>query len=117
MKLEIIKDNEVTIVKPLFDSLNAAVSTEFRGKFIDLINEDNILFILDLSEVNFIDSAGLGSIIALLKLVKGNEGLIVVCGVKPTVVNLFKLTRMDQFFTIRQDKTESLAFLTAQSKK
>lgn len=117
MKLEIIKENEVTIVIPQFDSLNAAISTEFRGKFIDLINENNSFFILDLAEVNFIDSAGLGTIIALLKLIKNNDGFIVVCGVKPKVENLFKLTRMDQFFTVKNDRTESLAFLTAQNKK
>ncbi|MFW5662112.1 MAG: STAS domain-containing protein, partial [Bacteroidota bacterium] len=49
--------------------------------------------------IKFMDSSGLGAIITSLKLV-ATTGDIVLCGVEPEVLQLFKLTRMDKVFSI-----------------
>jgi len=52
---------------------------------------------LDLSEVTFIDSSGLGALIASLKVI-GDDGEIALCGAREAVANMFKLTRMNKVF-------------------
>lgn len=57
--------------------------------------------LLDLSEVEFIDSSGLGAIIASKKaLPQGAE--MALAGLQPRVARVFALTRMDRVFAIHE---------------
>lgn len=53
--------------------------------------------ILDLSDVEFVDSSALGAIVSGLKLL-GRRGDLVISGANEPVQALFKLTRMDRVF-------------------
>lgn len=113
MNLETKKVNEVVIVKPLSENLNAVECTDFKGKIIDLINGGNHFVLLNLSQVKFIDSSGLGAIISILKILElKNRGTIVLCEIKDPVLNLFKLTRMDRVFKICSSEQTGLATIS-----
>lgn len=111
MDIDVRKEGEITVVKPLGSDINAAVSTEFKGAITDLINQGNRKFLLNLSKVDFIDSSGLGAIISILKTLETNKGSLAICEIKEQVLNLFRLTRMNQVFKIIQNEKEGLDFL------
>jgi anti-sigma B factor antagonist len=70
-----------------------------------------VSLVLDLTQVGFIDSSGLGAILAVLKrMPKGGE--LVICGTTEAVGSMFKLTRMDRVFTICKTVDEAVAALT-----
>jgi anti-sigma B factor antagonist len=56
--------------------------------------------ILDLSQVEFIDSSGLGAIVGVMKLL-GPSRPLEVAALSDAVRKLFRLTRMDTVFKIR----------------
>jgi anti-sigma B factor antagonist len=62
--------------------------------------------------VDFIDSSGLGAIVSALKTI-GRNGDLVLCGIKETVMSLFRLTRMDRVFRIFTDQGEATAALSS----
>jgi anti-sigma B factor antagonist len=63
--------------------------------------------LLDLSQVVFIDSSGLGAVLSILKrMPKGTE--LVICGATDPVMSMFKLTRLDRVFTMRRTVDEAL---------
>ena len=68
--------------------------------------------VLDLSHVDFIDSSCLGALVSILKSVSG-QGELVLCSVNGTIQNLFKLTRMDRVFSIKETRQDALNLLTA----
>lgn len=111
MNLETKKNGEVIFVKLLSQNIDATVSSEFKGRMVDLINQGNNFFLLNLSQVNFIDSSGLGAMISVLKVVTLNNGNIVLCELKTPVENLLKLTRMNNVFKICANEKEGLEFL------
>jgi anti-sigma B factor antagonist len=116
MNLEIKKEGEVSIVKPLNKDINASVSTDFKGSFVDLINQGNNYFLLNLSLVDFIDSSGLGAIISILKTLEHNKGVIALCEIQEPVLNLFRLTRMNQVFKIFESEEDGLKFINNANK-
>ena len=64
--------------------------------------------ILDLSRVEFIDSSGLGAVVSVMKQL-GEGCRLELAGLAPAVEKVFRLTRMDQIFTIHPeipDRTE-----------
>lgn len=110
MLFETTKQHHVLIVKPLDTRLDARIADSFKTNMAQWIAESHRAMVLDLSLVNFIDSSGLGAIVAVLKLM-GKNGQIAVCGLQPPVLALFKLTRMDKVFAIFSDADTAAATL------
>lgn len=110
MNVEIYNVEGVSIVKPLSARIDASVSTEFKGRLIDLINNGNTLIIINLNNVNFIDSSGLGIMISIFKILK-EKGKLAFCEIKSPVMQLFALTRTDKIFKIYNLESEALKAL------
>ena len=106
MQLQQQKTADVLMVKPLEKRIDASTATEFKQKLNDWIDSGNRRIVLNLSQVDFIDSSGLGAIISGLKKL-GNDGNLVICTVKETVMSLFRLTRMDRVFDIFPSEEEA----------
>jgi anti-sigma B factor antagonist len=111
MQLQETKTADVLIVKPLEKRIDAATATDFKQKMSDWINSGNRRIVLNLSKVDFMDSSGLGAIISTLKKI-GDDGNIVICGIKETVMSLFRLTRMDRVFDIFPSEEAALKALS-----
>lgn len=108
MDLETRKDGKVIFLKILEKSLDSTISTNFKGRVVDLINQGNNNFILNLSSVDFIDSSGLGSIISILKTLTLNNGSLTVCEARGPVINLLSITRLDRVLQIYPTEKEAL---------
>jgi anti-sigma B factor antagonist len=97
-----------TVVSPTEKRLDAALALSFREAIKKLADEGHYFIILDLAPVQFIDSSGLGAIVASLKLL-GNRGNLLLCGANENVSRLFALTRMNKVFNIYVNLDEALA--------
>ena len=111
MQLQEKKMDDVLIVRPLEKRIDAGTATAFKQKMNDWIESGNRRIILNLSEVDFIDSSGLSAIISGLKKLD-NDGSLVICVVKETVMSLFRLTRMDRVFDIFPSEEAALKALS-----
>jgi anti-sigma B factor antagonist len=60
-------------------------------------------FVLDLCQVTYMDSAGLGETIATLKRVRESDGDVKIAGLHDRVKNLFVLTRLETVFDVHPD--------------
>jgi anti-anti-sigma factor len=61
-------------------------------------NDPHVLHILDLAEVPYIDSAGLGLLVSHYVRCQGRGVRLLVAGVSPRVLQLFEMTKTDEFF-------------------
>lgn len=110
MQLHDEKIGDVLVVKPLESRIDASIAVDFKERMAGFINAGNELIVLDLSSVNFIDSSGLGAIVSSLKLL-GRKGDLVISGIRQTVMNMFKLTRMDRVFRIFESRDQAVSAL------
>jgi len=107
MQIEGKKIGDLLVVTPLEKRLDASSAVDFKGKIVDWINAGNNRIVLDLSQVDFVDSSGLGVIVSCLKTL-GGSGDLMICGIKETVMSLFQLTRMNRVFQIFPSQAEAL---------
>ena len=70
--------------------------------------------VLDLSQVDFIDSSGLGAIVASMKQL-GKERPLHLAGLTPIVSKVFALTRMERVFKIFKSPHEAVQIDEAKS--
>jgi anti-sigma B factor antagonist len=110
MQLEQRIEDGVAIAKPLERRLDARSAASFKDAMADLVRSGQERIALDLSEVEFVDSSGLGAIVSTLKQL-GGRGDLVICGARDTVMSMFKLTRLDRVFQMFPDQREAVAVL------
>ena len=84
------------------------VAIRFKENFRGLMDDGIGHYVLDLSEVGFLDSSGLGAVVAVFKLV-GPEKRFDLAGLQPAVARVFQLTRMDSVFAIFDDAEAATA--------
>jgi len=79
-------------------SLDASLAQEFLTAMDSFFKRSQLDILLDLSSVNFIDSTGLGAIIRSLIDIEGDRQLIL-CGVDGRILDLLRMTYMNNEFT------------------
>lgn len=99
MQLIATTDSEGQHIAVAESRLDAAVATEFKDALRRAMQGGQGPVTLDLSQVLFMDSSGLGAVIAVLKAMPQGRALRL-CGLTPNVARVFRLTRMDSVFTI-----------------
>lgn len=82
--------------------IDAACAIEFKDRMREIIDENNCPLVLDLAKVEFIDSSGLGAIVALRKVL-GAERPLELAQLSASVAKVFRLTRLDDVFPIHAD--------------
>src|SRR5271169_3195575 len=110
MRFEERKIGDVFIAKVLESRIAADVAARFKEDLIEYVTNGHRTFVLDLSEVTFIDSSGLGALIASLKVI-GADGELALCGARETVASMFKLTRMNKVFRMFNTPEDAAAAL------
>ena len=79
--------------------IDAAMAIRFKDDMRSETADGPDRVVLDLSRVDFIDSSGLGAIVASMKQLGRNRRLEL-AGLTPAVEKVFRLTRMDTIFTL-----------------
>lgn len=102
MKINLLQDNGLTTATLAETRLDASVAPEFKAAMENIISAGNDQIILDISQLSFMDSSSLGAMVSVLKQI-GGTGKMVIFGASGTVLELFKLTRMDRIFTLTND--------------
>ncbi len=88
--------------------IDAAVALEFKEKMREETESGHDYVILNLEQVQFVDSSGLGAIVASMKML-GKGRKLALAGMTPTVDKVFRLTRMDSVFPIYASLDEAVA--------
>ena len=93
------KASEPIVATPSLTRLDVRTAEEFRAESQAFV-ADKQRVILDLSEVNFIDSTGLGVLLSLLRRLGERNGALCLIGLAPQVSAMFHLVRMHLVFDI-----------------
>ncbi|MGL4381512.1 MAG: STAS domain-containing protein [Vibrio sp.] len=110
MNFEMYREEGVEIVVPVSRRLDASVALAFKQQVLAVVEQNNHSVLLDFSHVDFIDSSCLGALVSILKSLNG-KGELVLCSLNSNILNLFKLTRMDRIFSIKDNRHDALKML------
>lgn len=92
------KDNALVVTVDE-SRIDAAVALKFKEAMRTMTEDVSGTVVLDLGQVEFVDSSGLGAIVATMKAL-GSDRKLVLAGLTPAVEKVFRLTRMDSIFDL-----------------
>jgi anti-sigma B factor antagonist len=90
------------------DSLETDNVAAFRAAMSPLMDK-SAHFVIDLAEVEFMDSTGLGAMLSCLRTIKAKGGTLKLCSLSSEVSQLFEMVMMDRVFDIYPGPEEALA--------
>ena len=64
--------------------------------------------VIDLSEVGYVDSSGLATLVEILKRTKAQGGSLGLAGLSAKVRSLFEITKLDKLFLVFQNQQEAV---------
>lgn len=69
-------------------------------------DEDAESLIIDMSGISYMDSSGVGALVAGKKKMRSINGKFALLHINEDVLNILKLATLDQFFTIYEDESQ-----------
>ena len=114
-RLKAIKQGEVTIVELLDEKiLDEAVISQIGERLSELVAQDAMpRIVMDFTQVGHMSSSALGMLITLHKRVREKGGLLRLCSIRPTIYEVFEITRLNQVFGILPSREEAVREATA----
>jgi anti-sigma B factor antagonist len=101
MQLETRTEPNVLVITPLEARLDAHVASAFRTALLERIDQGHRHLLIDMKQVDFIDSSGLGALVSALKRI-GRDGELKVCSLNAGVRSMFELTRLNRVIPIAE---------------
>lgn len=108
MKMEISECGPITVVKPYDRRMDAPSVVSFKATMHDIAESGARHIVLDMSRIDFMDSSGLGALIAVLKRMSPDKKFEI-SGLTAPVQRVFDLTRMDHVFKIYKTTDDAIA--------
>jgi len=112
MQFEEIRIKDVFVVRVHESRIVADVAPQFKEGLTAYVKSGKQIVVLDLSEVTFIDSSGLGALIGSLKAM-GDGGELALCSASDGVISMLKLTRMDKVFRVFASPEEAASAMSS----
>jgi len=92
----------VVVVQPSGD-VDMSRSPELRTAIRAVQERRPPRVIIDLTEVEYMDSSGLATLVEAMRTAKQNNTAMILCGMHDKVRSIFEIARLNQFFKIVDD--------------
>lgn len=106
MRTDQEKRNDIFIVR-LTGNLDIESAPEFKKTLSKTLSAPGAKVLINLSDVDYVDSSGLATFVEMLKAVRTSGGKLKLSNVSSKVLGLFEITKLDKLFDISE--TEELA--------
>ncbi|MBD2627998.1 STAS domain-containing protein [Trichormus variabilis] len=98
-------NSKIQILEPT-GILNATKGNEIRREINDIVSAGAEKLLIDMKDVTFIDSSGLGALVSVMQSLRKTNGELFVCSINAQVKMIFELTKVDRILQILEDREE-----------
>ncbi|MFM8331374.1 MAG: STAS domain-containing protein [Candidatus Methylumidiphilus sp.] len=108
MNITLDSQDGATLVRLHEERLDAHISQEFKDCLLRALEGSARAVVVDLSDVHFVDSSGLGALLAGHKNAGLRNGRFALSGVQERVQAMFELTRLHRVFDLYPTAADAL---------
>lgn len=113
MKIERREESGVVIIA-LSGVIKLGESSRLFSDYLENVLREGVsALLLDMSEIDYVDSTGLGELVGYLQRFSDGGGKLALLRPQERILNLLKLTRLDEVFEIYDDESEGLKDMKA----
>ena len=102
------REGDKAAVLSLAGEVDVANTPQVRDTALQLVSAGVVRLVIDLSATEYMDSAGLGTLVGLHKRLIERGGALLLAGPKPRVKRLLDITGLDQILAVHGDVAAAL---------
>ncbi|AMV19513.1 STAS domain-containing protein [Planctomyces sp. SH-PL14] len=112
-RLDIEEVGDVTVARFLDKKILDENNIQMIGnQLFGLVDEDGRKkIVLDFANVEYLSSAALGKLITMNNKVKAAKGKLRLCNIRPEILEVFTITKLNKVLDIKPDQDQALAGL------
>ncbi len=99
----------VTIIKVEDDRLDSMIAPQLKSELLFLANDGKKNILIDLSDVNYADSSGLGAFLFGIRQLKNIDGQLKLLSANDRIMSLVRIARLDNVLLNFYDKEEAIS--------
>ncbi|MBA9079038.1 MULTISPECIES: STAS domain-containing protein [Rufibacter] len=111
MKIEHTLQDKVLIIRLEGDMIGGPETQRLTDLANNTIDDSLLLAAIDLSNVRFINSSGIGVLVSLLTKFRNRGGELVLINPSEHIRKLLIITKLNAIFTIAEDDTSAIQLL------
>ena len=111
MKSTIEKNERYTIFSLKEKNLTSHNSSDLKSEIAILVAEGYNSILLNLTELDFMDSSGLGALLNADRTARENKGFLVIYGLNENNSNLIRIAKLDKVLLIAYSEKEAIDLL------
>jgi anti-sigma B factor antagonist len=108
LSLETRHTDDVTIVS-VGGEIDVYTAPKLRDKVTELVGEGHYNLVIDMENVEFLDSTGLGVLVGGLKKVRAHDGSMEIVCNQDRLLKIFRITGLAKVFTIHDSEAAALS--------
>ena len=109
LDLSVEPSGEAVLVRVQTAKLTYPVLSSFFDEVRTILEDGSRNLVLDLEAVSYIDSATIGCLVEIHRLVADLGGALRLSGLRPRVHGMLSMTGVDRFLVVHGDATKALA--------
>jgi len=109
MNCQVTEKNDVVVIALSGKIMGGPEAGEINELINNLIDRNKKKIIIDLENVGWMNSSGLGILIGAITTLKNNNGKLIVVNVSERIENLLRITKLSGVFEIEQDVDSAIA--------
>jgi anti-sigma B factor antagonist len=102
-------EREGASVLTLRGEIDVYTAPQMRQAIVDLVDGGVTNVIVDMAQVDFLDSTGLGVLVEGLKRINSKDGTLSIVATQGRILKIFDITGLDRAFAIHASVEEALA--------
>ena len=109
MEIKKIDRSEITIIE-ISGKFDIEATVAFEDNFNQHIEDQPMDVAISFVPVTYLDSSAIGSLIKCMNRVKSYGGRLILFGLQPMVLDVFKMAKLENFFEIMDEEEFSEKF-------
>ncbi len=106
MNLDISEQKKLVVITIKEERLDAHNANDLKAELLALFEQGKRNILIDLKDVRFIDSSGLGALVSGFKNAITNQGSLKLASLQTQVKSMFELTRLHRVFDIYPSRAD-----------
>jgi anti-sigma B factor antagonist len=115
IKATTLHNLDIAIIEARGSIIGGDETDELKGKARDLIDQGNRKLVLDLANVTYLNSSGIGAVVSIHTMYSRAGGRIKVCGLGKGVKNVFVITSLTRVIDVDETRDDAVKAFEAQA--
>lgn len=107
-KFSTIDNINIAILEPRGSLIGNQETDELKEKASDLLEQGNRKLIIDLSDVTYLNSTGIGALVSIHAMYANKKGKVKLCQLGKGVKNVFVITRLMSMLDVEETRENAI---------